>query len=233
MSCLPKKIIIAIDGYSACGKSTFAQQIAARLGYIFIDTGAMYRAVTLWGLRTGAIRGGEIDEQALLAGLSGVNIGFAFNPSRGASDVLLDGENAEGEIRSIEVSGLVSRVSQIGPVREKLVQMQQQMGRDKGVVMDGRDIGTVVFPQAELKIFMTASMEVRVQRRYNELIAKGQKVSRAEIEENLRQRDEADMTRAISPLRQAPDAIVLDNSEMTIPQQMDWVMEILAERCRA
>lgn len=232
MTCPSKRIIIAIDGYSACGKSTFAREIASRLGYIFIDTGAMYRAVTLFGLLNGEIREGTVDEQALVARLDEVNIGFAFNPTREASDVLLNGENVEARIRTIEVSRSVSRVSQIGAVREKLVQMQQRMGRDKGVVMDGRDIGTVVFPEAELKIFMTASMEIRVERRYDELRAKGEEVSREEIEKNLRERDQADMTRAISPLRQATDARVLDNSHMTIPQQMDWVMGIIRELCQ-
>lgn len=231
MSCQHKKIIIAIDGYSACGKSTFAREIAARLGYIFIDTGAMYRAVTLCGLRRGAIRDDRVDEAALVALLPEVNISFAFNSARGASDVLLNGENVESQIRSIEVSGYVSRVSQIGPVREKLVDMQQRMGRQKGVVMDGRDIGTVVFPEAELKIFMTASTGVRVQRRYDELRAKGQEVPREEIEKNLLERDYADEHRTISPLRQAADARVLDNSHMSVAQQMEWVMGIIGDIC--
>lgn len=232
MSCQHKKIIIAIDGYSACGKSTFAREIAARLGYIFIDTGAMYRAVTLYGLRRGAIRDGQVDEAVLAALLPEVNISFAFNPARGASDVILNGENVENPIRSIEVSGYVSRVSQIGPVREKLVDMQQRMGEQKGVVMDGRDIGTVVFPEAELKIFMTADMDVRARRRYDELKAKGQEVSLEEIAVNLRERDYADEHRTISPLRRAEDALVLDNSHMTVAQQMDWVMGIIDGLCR-
>lgn len=232
MSCQPKKIIIAIDGYSACGKSTFAREIAARLGYIFIDTGAMYRAVTLYGLRHGALRDGKIDESALIALLPEVNISFAFNPQRGASDVMLNGENVESQIRSLEVSEYVSRVSQIAAVREKLVDMQQRMGKQKGVVMDGRDIGTVVFPNAELKIFMTADPAVRVQRRYDELKAKGQESSREEIAANLRERDYADEHRAISPLRRAPDARILDNSHLSVAQQMEWVMGIIDELCR-
>ncbi len=232
MSCQPKKIIIAIDGYSACGKSTFAREIAARLGYIFIDTGAMYRAVTLYGLRHGAIRDDRVDETALVALLPEVNITFAFNPDRGASDVILNGENVETQIRSLEVSDYVSRVSQIAAVRQKLVDMQQRMGEQKGVVMDGRDIGTVVFPNAELKIFMTADPEVRAQRRYAELKAKGQQPSLEEIAANLRERDYADEHRAISPLRQAPDARVLDNSRMSVAQQMDWVMDLIEKLCR-
>ena len=232
MSCQPKKIIIAIDGYSACGKSTFAREIAARLGYIFIDTGAMYRAVTLYGLRHGAIRDDRVDETALVALLPEVNITFAFNPDRGASDVILNGENVETQIRSLEVSDYVSRVSQIAAVRQKLVDMQQRMGEQKGVVMDGRDIGTVVFPNAELKIFMTADPEVRAQRRYAELKAKGQQPSLEEIAANLRERDYADEHRAISPLRQAPDARVMDNSRMSVAQQMDWVMDLIEKLCR-
>lgn len=232
MSCQPKKIIIAIDGYSACGKSTFAREIAARLGYIFIDTGAMYRAVTLYGLRHGAIRDDRVDETALVALLPEVNITFAFNPDRGASDVILNDENVETQIRSLEVSDYVSRVSQIAAVRQKLVDMQQRMGEQKGVVMDGRDIGTVVFPNAELKIFMTADPEVRAQRRYAELKAKGQQPSLEEIAANLRERDYADEHRAISPLRQAPDARVLDNSRMSVAQQMDWVMDLIEKLCR-
>ena len=216
------KIIIAVDGFSSCGKSTFAKAIAARLGYIFIDTGAMYRAVTLYALEHGAIRSGVVDEDAVVASLKDIDIDFRFNPERGASDIYVNGDLVEGKIRTIEVSNCVSGVSSIGKVREKLVAMQQQMGRNKGIVMDGRDIGTVVFPDAELKVFMTADPHVRALRRYDELRAKGDNVSLEEIEQNVRSRDEADMSRAISPLRQAEDAIVLDNSFMTIPEQMDW-----------
>ena len=182
----PKKIIIAIDGFSSCGKSTFAKTIAAKLGYIFIDTGAMYRAVTLYALEHGAIVSGIVDEEKVIA--------------------LLDD-------------------SSIRQVREKLVAMQQAMGRQRGVVMDGRDIGTVVFPNAEMKIFMTADPEVRARRRYDELLAKGDSVSLEEIRANIVARDKADMTRAISPLRQADDAVVLDNSHMTVEEQMTWFME--------
>ena len=220
-----QKIVIAIDGFSSCGKSTFAKAIAARLGYIFIDTGAMYRAVTLYALEQGAIVDGKVDEAAVVALLPEVNITFKFNAERGASDVYVNGELAEGKIRTIEVSNCVSSVSSIREVREKLVAMQQQMGRERGVVMDGRDIGTVVFPDAELKIFMTAEPKVRAERRYAELTAKGDKVTMEEILENVISRDKADMERAISPLRQAEDAVVLDNSYMSVEEQMAWFME--------
>lgn len=216
------KIIIAIDGHSSCGKSTFAKAIAARLGYIFIDTGAMYRAVTLYALEHGAIKSCITDEDMIESMLDDININFRFNPERGASDIYVNGEMVEGKIRTIEVSNCVSAVSSIGAVRRKLVAMQQQMGRNGGVVMDGRDIGTVVFPNAELKIYMTADAMVRAERRYKELTAKGDKVSLEEIYENVVSRDKADMTRAISPLRKADDAIVLDNSHMSVEEQMEW-----------
>ena len=222
MNTTPKKIVIAIDGFSSCGKSTFAKSIAARLGYIFIDTGAMYRAVTLYALENEGIRNGIVDEEAVVALLSQISITFRFNTQRGASDIYVNGDLVEGKIRTIEVSNCVSPVSAIAEVREKLVAMQQEMGRKRGVVMDGRDIGTVVFPDAELKIFMTADPKVRAERRYAELTAKGDKVSFDEILENVVSRDKADMTRAISPLQKADDAIVLDNSYMTIPEQMEW-----------
>ena len=218
------KIIIAIDGFSSCGKSTFAKAIAARLGYIFIDTGAMYRAVTLYALQHGAIRSGIVDEEAVVRLLGEISITFRFNPERGASDIYVNGDLAEGRIRTIEVSNCVSRVSAIPEVRSKLVAMQQEMGRRRGVVMDGRDIGTVVFPDAELKIFMTADPAVRARRRYDELRARGDEVSLEEIERNVRERDRADMSRAVSPLRQAEDAIVLDNSHMSVGEQMEWFL---------
>ena len=220
-----KKIVIAIDGFSSCGKSTFAKAIAARLGYIFIDTGAMYRAVTLYALEHGAICSGIVDEDAVEALLPQIEITFRFNQRRGASDIYVNGDLAEGRIRSIEVSNCVSGVSSLRAVREKLVAMQQNMGRERGVVMDGRDIGTVVFPDAELKIFMTADPEVRAKRRYSELTAKGDNVTLEEIIENVVSRDQADMSRAISPLRQAEDAIVLDNSYMSVEEQMEWFMQ--------
>ena len=220
-----KRIIIAIDGHSSCGKSTFAKAIAARLGYIFIDTGAMYRAVTLYALENGAITMGIVDEVRIEAMLKCIDIDFRFNPARGASDIYVNGNLVEGKIRTIEVSNLVSAVSSIGAVRQKLVAMQQEMGRKGGVVMDGRDIGTVVFPNAELKIYMTADPMVRAERRYKELTAKGDNVTLEEVYENVVSRDKADMSRAISPLRKADDAIVLDNSTMSVEEQMSWFDE--------
>lgn len=220
-----KRIIIAIDGHSSCGKSTFAKAIAARLGYIFIDTGAMYRAVTLYAAENGAIVNGIVDEERVEAMLQDINIDFRFNPQRGASDIYVNGDLVEGKIRGIEVSNSVSAVSSIGAVRQKLVAMQQQMGRNGGVVMDGRDIGTVVFPNAELKIYMTADAMVRAERRYKELTAKGDSVTIEQIYENVVSRDKADMSRAISPLRMADDAVVLDNSHMSVEEQMSWFDE--------
>ena len=225
-----KKIVIAIDGYSSGGKSTFAKAIASRLGYIFIDTGAMYRAVTLFAMRSGMIRNGEVDRKALVEALGRIRIGFRYNPEKGKSDIYLDGENVEDEIRGIEVSTWVSHVSSIAEVRALLVHLQQQMGKDKGIVMDGRDIGTVVFPDAELKIFMTASPHVRALRRYKELSGKGENVSLEEIERNIEERDRLDETRKESPLRRAKDAVLLDNSEMTVDGQMEWVMKLIEER---
>lgn len=223
-----RKIVIAVDGFSSCGKSTFAKMVAARLGYIFIDTGAMYRAVTLWAIENGCVTNGILDEEKLVASLDRIHIDFRFNPDRGASDIYVDGEWVEGKIRTITVSNLVSAVSAIGEVRARMVAMQQEMGREKGVVMDGRDIGTVVFPDAELKIFMTADPAVRAERRYAELTAKGEQVSREEIVENILLRDHLDQTRAISPLRKADDAIVLDNGQMTLQQEMEWFNEQFA-----
>ena len=217
-----KRIIIAIDGHSSCGKSTFAKAIAARLGYIFIDTGAMYRAVTLYALEHGAIVAGIVDEERVEAMLADIDIDFRFNSQRGASDIYVNGDLVEGKIRTIEVSYCVSAVSSIAAVRHKLVAMQQQMGRRGGVVMDGRDIGTVVFPDAELKIYMTADAMVRAERRFKELTAKGDKVTLEEVYENVVSRDKADMSRAISPLRKADDALVLDNSNMSVEEQMAW-----------
>ena len=204
------------------GKSSLAKALAKDLGYVYVDTGAMYRAVTLYALEHGAIRSGIVDEDAVVRLLDQIAITFRFNPERGASDIYVNGDLVEGKIRTIEVSNCVSRVSAIAAVRRKLVAMQQEMGRRRGVVMDGRDIGTVVFPDAELKIFMTADPRVRACRRYDELRAKGDQVSLEEIERNVRERDKADMGRAISPLRQAEDAIVLDNSCMTVGEQMAW-----------
>lgn len=220
------KIIIAIDGFSSGGKSTFARAIAKELGYIFIDTGAMYRAVTLYAIEHGAILGGVPDKQKIIAMLDRMAIEFRFDPVAG-NQLFIDGEPVGDRIRSIEVSDAVSAVSRIPEVRRKLVAIQQQIGAGKGIVMDGRDIGTVVFPDAELKIFLTADPAVRAKRRYDELRAKGEKVSLAEIESNIRQRDTVDQERKTSPLRKADDAFVLDNSHMTPAQQMEWVKEKL------
>lgn len=217
-----KRIIIAIDGHSSCGKSTFAKAIAARLGYIFIDTGAMYRAVTLYALEHGAIAMGIVDEERIEAMLGDIEISFRFNSERGASDIYVNGDLVEGKIRTIEVSNCVSAVSSIAAVRTKLVAIQQLMGQKGGVVMDGRDIGTTVFPDAELKIYMTADAMVRAERRYRELTAKGDDVTLEEVYRNVVSRDEADMSRKISPLRKADDAIVLDNSSMSVEEQMAW-----------
>jgi cytidylate kinase len=224
-----KDIIIAIDGYSSCGKSTFAKAIAEKLGYTFIDTGAMYRAVTLYALRhhrTGA--GGSVDGEALTAVLPLISIRLLRNARSGENSVFLNGEDVTEAIRLADVSDSVSRVSELAAVREHLVAQQRAMGQRKAVVMDGRDIGTVVFPHAELKIFMTASPEIRAQRRYRELVAKGVKTSPEEVENNIRQRDAVDERRAVSPLRKADDAVLLDNSCMSVEEQMEWVMKLIA-----
>ena len=219
-----KKIVIAIDGHSSSGKSTMAKDLARELGYVYIDTGAMYRAVTLYALRHGFIKDGKIDEPALEAALPDIHISFQFNAETGRPDTYLNGEKVEREIRGMEVADWVSPIAALGFVRRALVGMQQEMGKEKGIVMDGRDIGTVVFPQAELKLFVTASPEVRAQRRLDELQAKGETASYDKVLENVKKRDYIDSTRAESPLRQAPDAIVLDNSHMTIEEQKAWLM---------
>ena len=227
-----KKIIIAIDGYSSCGKSSFAKAIAARLGYLFIDSGAMYRAVTLFARQQGLIENGRVKERELAARLNEIDLSFRYNPETRKSDIWLNGADVEKQIRSMEVSRDVSAVSAVGAVRDFLVARQQQMGRDKGVVMDGRDIGTVVFPDAELKLFMTAAPKVRAERRYKELQAQGAAVRFEDILNNIEERDRLDTERAVGPLRQAEDAVLLDNSDMTIPEQMEWVMKLIEERTR-
>ncbi len=227
-----KDIIIAIDGYSSCGKSTFAKAIASRLGYIFIDTGAMYRAVALTAMESGAVVDGRIDAERVIALLPSISMSFSFNAERGASDIYVNGRRVEEQIRTIEVSDFVSEVSSIAQVRTKLVSMQQQMGQSGGVVMDGRDIGTVVFPEAQIKIFMTADPYIRAQRRFRELSAKGESTSLEAIERNIRERDHADENRAISPLRRADDAVLLDNSTMRIEEQMTWFDELFEQRTK-
>ncbi len=218
-----KKIIVAIDGFSSCGKSTMAKALAAQLAYAYIDTGAMYRAVSLYCIKNNLMNDSGINLLELEKQIKKISIQFMINES-GSSDTYLDGENVEKEIRTIEVGLGASRVSELKFVREALVAQQQAMGEQKGIVMDGRDIGTVVFPKAELKIFVTARPEVRAQRRYDELVAKGEKVDFDEVLATTIERDNRDVNRAESPLRQAEDALVLDNSEMTIEEQREWLI---------
>lgn len=220
-----KKIVIAIDGHSSSGKSTMAKDLAKEIGYTYIDTGAMYRAVTLFGLRHHIFKEGKIDEEKLRASLPDIDITFRFNKETGRPDTYLNGVNVEKEIRGMEVADWVSPVAALDFVRHELVAKQQTMGKAKGVVMDGRDIGTVVFPDAELKIFVTASPEVRAQRRVDELNAKGESATFEEVLENVKKRDHIDSTRKEGPLRQAEDALVLDNSHISIEEQKKWLME--------
>lgn len=222
---MEKKIIIAIDGHSSSGKSTMAKDLAREIGYIYIDTGAMYRAVTLYCLRKGYIQGDKIQEEALKADLDKMDISFRYNAETGRPDTYLNGEKVEKEIRSMEVADKVSLVAALGFVRRAMVAKQQEMGKAKGIVMDGRDIGTVVFPNAELKVFVTASPEVRARRRLEELQAKGEQTTYEEVLANVKKRDYIDSTREESPLRQASDALVLDNSNMTIPEQKQWLRD--------
>ena len=219
------KFIIAIDGFSSCGKSTVAKDLARELGYLYIDSGAMYRAVTLYCLQNDLISDGIVQADELKKQIGNIDLHFRYNPSTQKNETWLNGINVEEAIRSPEVAEMVSPVSVIGFVREAMVRFQREMGRNKGIVMDGRDIGTVVFPDADLKIFMTASPEIRAQRRYDELRAKGLNVSMEEVMRNITERDRIDSTRAISPLRQAEDALVLDNSQLTREEQLAWVME--------
>ena len=221
---MEKKIVIAIDGHSSSGKSTMAKDLAKAIGYTYIDTGAMYRAVTLYALRHQLFAGDQIDEAALQAALPALEIAFRMNAESGRPDTYLNGENVEKEIRGMEVANHVSPVAALGFVRKALVAKQQAMGKEKGIVMDGRDIGTVVFPDAELKLFVTASPEVRAQRRVDELKAKGMPASYEEVLANVKKRDYIDSTRAERPLRQAPDALVLDNSHMSLAEQKEWIM---------
>ena len=220
-----KKIVIAIDGHSSSGKSTMAKDLAREIGYIYIDTGAMYRAVTLYALQHHYIQGDIINEEALRADMDKINISFQYNAETGRPDTYLNGINVEKEIRSMEVSDKVSPIAALGFVRHAMVAKQQEIGKAKGIVMDGRDIGTVVFPDAELKLFVTASPEVRARRRWEELQTKGEQVSYEEVLDNVKKRDYIDSTRSESPLRQALDAIVLDNSNMTIAEQKEWLMQ--------
>jgi cytidylate kinase len=221
-----KKITIAIDGHSSCGKSTMAKDLAREVGYVYVDTGAMYRSVTLYALRHDLFNeDGSVKTDALEQQMANIRISFKFNPETGRPDTYLNDECVEKEIRSLEVSNHVSPVAAIPFVRTAMVAQQQQMGKDKGVVMDGRDIGTTVFPDAELKIFVTASAKVRAQRRYDELKAKGMPADFDDILKNVEERDYIDSHREVSPLRKADDALELDNSNMTIPEQKQWLLD--------
>ena len=225
-----KKITIAIDGFSSCGKSTLAKELARRLSYSYVDTGAMFRAVALYCLRNGLIKEDGTKVYKIKEFLDEFQIGFEFNEKKGYGEVTLNGENVEEEIRSLTISKIVTKISGIKEVREKLLVIQKKIGSDKGVVLDGRDIGTVVFPDAELKIFMTAETTVRAQRRLNELKGKGHKVTLEQVEENLMLRDHDDTTRDESPLKQAEDAVVIDNTNLTRRDQLSMIVALAKER---
>ena len=228
-----KKITIAIDGHSSCGKSTMAKALARRIGYVYVDTGAMYRAVTLYALRHGMIDAeGWVDEQTLEASMDQVKVSFTLNAETRIPETCLNGENVEHDIRGMEVSAHVSAIAALPFVRRVMEAQQKAMGRDKGIVMDGRDVGTVLFPDAELKIFVTATAEVRARRRYNELKAKGMDADYDEILKNVQQRDYIDSHREVSPLRKADDALELDNSNITLQQQDEWLMQRYLERAK-
>ena len=221
---MSKKITIAIDGHSSTGKSTAAKQLAVKLKYVYVDTGAMYRSVSLYALRENLIVSGNLDSKKLVASLSKIKISFAYNKETDSADVYLNGENIEKQIRTLEVSSIVSKVAEISEVRAKLVEQQQAMGEEKGIVMDGRDIGSVVFPDAELKVFMTAAPEVRAQRRYKELVERGDDVSLDDVLKNVVERDRIDSSREDSPLVQLPEAKLLDTSKMTREEQFDLLV---------
>lgn len=227
---MEKKITIAIDGFSSTGKSTVAKKLAKKLGYVYVDTGAMYRAVTLYMMRKVFVADGQFDEEAILRHLPFINLKFVFNEELGYGEIYLNNENVEKEIRYMEVSKHVSKVSSIPDVRKMLVKQQQEMGKDKGIVMDGRDIATVVFPDAELKIFMTASTDQRAQRRYDELIKRGDDVDYDEVRKNVKDRDFMDSTREDSPLRKADDAVEFDNSEMALDEQFEKVLKLAKDK---
>lgn len=221
-----KRITIAIDGFSSCGKSTMAKALARNIGYLYFDSGAMYRAVTLFCMRNKLIVDGIIDIEALRSRMNEIQITFKVDPESGNSITMLNNEDVEHEIRSLEVSKMVSKIAALDFVRNEMIEQQREMGKSKGIVMDGRDIGTTVFPDAEMKVFVTASAEVRAQRRYDELAARGDNPNFDEILENVQQRDHIDQTREISPLKKADDAILLDNSNLTREEQMDWLIEL-------
>jgi len=227
---MKKKITIAIDGFSSTGKSTIAKLVAKELGYVYVDTGAMYRAVTFFAMENNLVSAEFIKSEELIHHLKNISISFQFNKELGFAEVFLNGDNIEHKIRSLEVSQLVSKIAKISEVRKKLVAEQQEMGKEKGVVMDGRDIGTVVFPDAELKLFMTASAEKRAIRRYNELIERGDEVDYNDVLQNVIERDEIDSTRKDSPLIKADDAIEFDNSEMTIQEQYNEILLLVKNK---
>ena len=224
------KIIIAIDGYSSTGKSTIAKALAKRLNYIYIDTGAMYRAVTYFAIKNNLIKNNKVDKAAVIEALPKIKISFHNNEETQVSEVCLNGINIENHIRSLKVSSHVSDIATIAAVREKLVEQQQHIGKDKGLVMDGRDIGTVVFPGAEIKIFMTASTEVRAKRRYDELRKREEKISFKEVQENILKRDQIDTSREVSPLIKAEDAIEIDNSSLTLKKQIDRIFSLIKKQ---
>jgi len=224
------KITIAIDGYSSTGKSTMAKQLANKLEYIYVDSGAMYRTVTLFAMQNGLISASEFDAQGLIDALETIDISFIYNSTKGYADVYLNGSNVSDQIRSIEVSNLVSTVAALPQVRAKLVSIQQKIGKNKGVVMDGRDIGTVVFPNAELKLFVSCSATIRAERRYKELIATGEQVTFEEVLDNIQKRDQLDTTRAVSPLVQASDAIAIDNSTMSPEEQFQLILNYAQQK---
>ncbi len=220
-----KKIIIAIDGFSSCGKSTMAKALARNIGYLYFDSGAMYRAVALYCMQNGLIEGNEINREALSRRMKEIHITFEADPETMNSITFLNGVNVEREIRSLEVSQYVSQIAALDFVRSEMVEQQREMGKLKGIVMDGRDIGTTVFPEAEMKVFVTASAEVRAQRRYDELVARGDTPDYEDILHNVQHRDHIDQTREVSPLKRADDALLLDNSNLTREEQMEWLME--------
>ncbi len=228
-----KKITIAIDGFSSTGKSTLAKQLAKHLGYIYVDTGAMYRAVTLFAMQNNWVSPNHLDREGLIAQLAQIQLHFVFNSELGFGEMYLNGNNVEKEIRTLEVSSLVSKVAEISEVRAKLVEQQQAMGKEKGIVMDGRDIGTVVFPDAELKLYMNASAATRAQRRFDELQAKGDSVTYEEVLKNVTERDYIDTHRADSPLVKAEDAIEIDNSHLTREEQLQVVLDLVSEHAKS
>ena len=230
--CNMTKITIAIDGFSSTGKSTLAKELATALNYVYVDSGAMYRAVTLYAMRQGFLANDIVNSGAIADSLGDIDLSFVFNTDLGFAEMYLNGENIEHEIRTLEVSNKVSSVASLSPVRRKLVEDQQEMGAEKGVVMDGRDIGTVVFPDAELKIFMTASAVTRAQRRYDELNSKGDTVTFDAVLENVEQRDAMDTSREDSPLVRAEDALVYDNSEKSRNQQFQEVLQLAQNRIK-